>query len=138
MSATNGGEKHAGLSEHISEVPKHGRSKHSRSQKHAHERKKSANVRKRAQTQVRKRAQKGAKARKRARKRNICKQPGPKQPGLGTRKHQRMREGRQHFSFAVLSGQERCLGVQGKHPQVLHTHSRQPNTIPFQCHAPAE
>ena len=58
------------------------RSKRGRTQKNANERK-------RAQTQVSKRAQKSAKGHKRAQKRVLrknCKQPGLKQPGLGTPK----------------------------------------------------
>ena len=62
-----------------SAVPKRGHSKRGRMQTHANERK-------RAQTQVRKRVQKSAKGRKRALPRKICKQPGLKQPGLGTPK----------------------------------------------------
>ena len=60
-----------------SEVPKRGRSKRGRTHKHANERK-------RAQTQVHKRVQKGAKECKRALARKNRKQPGLKQPGLGT------------------------------------------------------
>ena len=63
------------LIKHVSEVPKRGRSKRGRTQKHANEHK-------RAQTQVCKRAQKGAKECKRALPRKHCKQPGLKQPGL--------------------------------------------------------
>ena len=43
-----------------------------------------AEERKQAQRQVRKRAKKSAKGRKRAHPRQNCKQPGLKQPGLGT------------------------------------------------------
>ena len=78
-----------------SAVPKRGGSKRGRTQKHAKERKFwRVQVSASAQTQVRKRAQKGAKEQKGAQKRKRaflcknCKQPGLKQPGLGTLKKQ--------------------------------------------------
>ena len=70
-----------------SAVPKRGRSKRGRSQKHANARKRAqmnAKERKRKSANARKRAQKGAKERKRALPRKNCKQPGLKPPGLGT------------------------------------------------------
>ena len=70
-----------------SAVPKRGRSKCGRTQKHANERKRgqmSAKERKRKSAETRKRAPKGARERKRALPRKNCKQPGFKQPGLGT------------------------------------------------------
>ena len=72
-----------------SAVPKRGRSKRGRTQKHANERKRaqmSAKERKRKSAKERKRAQKGAKECKRALLREKCKQPGLEQPGLGTPK----------------------------------------------------
>ena len=60
-----------------SAVPKRGRCKRGRTQKHANERK-------RAQKSANKRVQKSAKGRKRAHPRTNCKQLGLKQPRLGT------------------------------------------------------
>ena len=71
----------------LSAVPKRDRSKLSRTQKHANACKRaqmSAKERKRKSTKGRKRAQKGAKERKSALLCKNCKQPGLKQPGLGT------------------------------------------------------
>ena len=55
-------------------------------QMNAKERKRAQKSAKERKTQVCKRAQKGAKGRKRALPRKNCKQPGFKQPGLGTPK----------------------------------------------------
>ena len=72
--------------EQNSAVPKRGRSKRGRTQKHANVRKRaqmSAKERKRKSAKECKRAQKGANERKGALPRKNCKQPGLKQPGLG-------------------------------------------------------